>query len=684
MNQGFVSYFRDANEVSKNVFKKKINVIKYYFMALASLVSSIFIFLAPIFSLANIRVAREAKVNKNINVLKSFAASNTAKSYWNVLLVSVFKLILFLSGILLIAVFTAILVLFGIGVSGINTRATNIVCIIFAVPGAIALLIYLFLFPFYVAPMNFIIDKKPSMGISNILYNSVNSVKKTGKRTIFLINLVYYLLLLLFTLVFFLIPVVLLFINSGVYRHNAIFIAGVITLAIVLLPFLYFLPRILFARKLAIISLYNDSIELNEYDNENIEEYFKISIEKKDKEKKKKESKKKIKAKRKEELLISLFSDSKTDGSEIIEEEKPKSLEEIECEEAKEPYVEENVKEELKASSESFEEALEDNPKEEKKLEEKHESFDNLNSAFIENETNNDDDNLTLEEKELLDSIPEDDELSPEEIEKILNEIPEEMKEEIETEIVDEEESALDSIPEKEEALEETNTEQIEAEVVEDVKPNEPAEIEAEVVEDAKPNEPAEVETEVEEDVKPNEPAEVETEVEEDAKPEEPVEIETEVEEDVKPEEPAEVEADVEVKSEEATEVEVEEEVQENEAIEQVEMELDEDDELESVLNSIPEKETDEIEDALNSIPEVEEITYVDEEGNPVDENGNPIVEEIAYVDEDGNPVDENGNAIVEEPVEKKKSTRGRKSTTGTKKETTKKSSTRKKKSVEE
>ena len=197
MNQGFVSYFRDANEVSKNVFKKRINVIKYYFMALASLVSTIFIFLAPIFSLANIRIAREAKVNRNINVLKSFAASNTAKSYWNVLLVSVFKLILFLSGILLIAVFTAILVLFGIGVSGINTRATNIVCIIFAVPGAIALLIYLFLFPFYVAPMNFIIDKKPSMGISNILYNSVNSVKKTGKRTIFLINLVYYLLLLL-------------------------------------------------------------------------------------------------------------------------------------------------------------------------------------------------------------------------------------------------------------------------------------------------------------------------------------------------------------------------------------------------------------------------------------------------------------------------------------------------------
>ena len=675
MNQGFVSYFRDANEVSKNVFKKKINVIKYYFMALASLVSSIFIFLAPIFSLANIRVAREAKVNKNINVLKSFAASNTAKSYWNVLLVSVFKLILFLSGILLIAVFTAILVLFGIGVSGINTRATNIVCIIFAVPGAIALLIYLFLFPFYVAPMNFIIDKKPSMGISNILYNSVNSVKKTGKRTIFLINLVYYLLLLLFTLVFFLIPVVLFFINSGVYRHTAIFIAGVITLAIVLLPFLYFLPRILFARKLAIISLYNDSIELNEYDNENIEEYFKISIEKKDKEKKKKESKKKIKAKRKEELLISLFSDSKTDGSEIIEEEKPKSLEEIECEEAKEPYVEDNVKEELKASSESFEEALEDNPKEEKKLEEKHESFDNLNSAFIENETNNDDDNLTSEEKEILDSIPEDDELTSEEIEKILNEIPEEMKQEIETEIVDEEESDLESIPEKEEeALEETNTEQIEAEVVEDVKPNEPAEIEAEVVEDAKSNEPAEIEAEVVEDTKPNEQAEVETDVE--VKSEEA----TEVEVDEKPEETVEENQE----ALESAEVETEEQVEENEAIEQVETELDEDDELESVLNSIPEKETDEIEDALNSIPEVEEITYVDEEGNPVDENGNPIVEEIAYVDEDGNPVDENGNAIVEEPVEKKKSTRGRKSTTGTKKETTKKSSTRKKKSVEE
>ena len=49
-----------------------------------------------------------------------------------------------------------------------------------------------------------------------------------------------------------------------------------------------------------------------------------------------------------------------------------------------------------------------------------------------------------------------------------------------------------------------------------------------------------------------------------------------------------------------------------------------------------------------------DDVTYVDEEGNPVDENGNPIDfdGETEYVDENGNPVDENGNPIDAGEVE--------------------------------
>ena len=118
---------------------------------------------------------------------------------------------------------------------------------------------------------------------------------------------------------------------------------------------------------------------------------------------------------------------------------------------------------------------------------------------------------------------------------------------------------------------------------------------------------------------------------------------------------------EVESENEEVTEVEQEPEASE----------VDDEDFL-AALDSIPEgkpakeveaKQDDFDEDefmaALGDIPEgeskfdgepAEEVQYVDEDGNPVDENGNPIgdvEEEIVYVDEDGNPVDEFGNPIT-------------------------------------
>ena len=48
-----------------------------------------------------------------------------------------------------------------------------------------------------------------------------------------------------------------------------------------------------------------------------------------------------------------------------------------------------------------------------------------------------------------------------------------------------------------------------------------------------------------------------------------------------------------------------------------------------------------------------EPVEYVDENGNPVDADGNPIDGPVQYVDENGNPVDENGNPLDgEAPVE--------------------------------
>lgn len=38
-------------------------------------------------------------------------------------------------------------------------------------------------------------------------------------------------------------------------------------------------------------------------------------------------------------------------------------------------------------------------------------------------------------------------------------------------------------------------------------------------------------------------------------------------------------------------------------------------------------------------------MEYVDEEGNPVDAEGNPL----EYVDEDGNPVDADGNPLEDD-----------------------------------
>ena len=58
--------------------------------------------------------------------------------------------------------------------------------------------------------------------------------------------------------------------------------------------------------------------------------------------------------------------------------------------------------------------------------------------------------------------------------------------------------------------------------------------------------------------------------------------------------------------------------------------------EEEVIIEEAPVEEVVEEEVILDASEELEEIIYVDEDGNPVDENGNPIV----YVDENGNPID--------------------------------------------
>ena len=371
MNKGFKFYYKDGLRKARKAFKKKKNLGKYYAYLLSSLIGRIVLFLfMPAFGLSDYRLARMVRDGENITLSKVYDVMDRPKNFWTCILAGLNTILIFLGGLLIILIPTGALGAIGYLIAYIlaNPNYQFLLPAAFMVPGALVTLVYLFIFPFYISPLIYIISNVDGVNSTDALKNSFKAMKE-GKGTLFGLFFVHFIMLLLLTaliggigfgLVYYL-PVMLY--NANIINDRLLFIvrgAGAIV-TVLLLFFVYFriLPVRLVGLRIARMGLYDDI--LVKYDSALEAIYVKgVKVEK-------------TSLKNYKDNLIRLFDE--TTGYSKYEEPKQESVEVIKestVEEVKEEYLtdEKKVEELANEAHEEIEESMAqvEEPEEEKPL----------------------------------------------------------------------------------------------------------------------------------------------------------------------------------------------------------------------------------------------------------------------------------------------------------------------------
>lgn len=617
MNRGFKKYYNEGYNNAKEALKKKGNLCRYYLYVFVSLLSYLFIFAKPVIDMAGVRLLKMIRADKEIAVSKAVSSSDNAKSYWTSMLAYVIKGLMILAIILVIAIIGFALAGFGYAIYSASAFSDELyyLPIIFMIPAVVILAIFIIALPMLTVPISYIADTNPNMGASKVLFLSVDSLKKTGKGTLFLSYLIEGLIKLIFILIPF---------GFYAYLYNNLLsepaevmgimigVAILVTIAAAIV-YVLFITKFIVGLKLSRILLFEDLV----LDNFNGAKRL-TGIEFKEE---KPEYKSKL------ERLFDHTEGSHKDASLLSQ------LREINATRVnKDTSNSELTLEEMAVINAIPESDLSDMKAEREELELQIEA-----ASSVENE-------------EIVDEIIED------VIEPEADEIIEEKIEPVDEEITEAFEDV--EIP-QEEIIEEVKGEEIEPEAI----------INDEVVEEIAIESQAEaIDNEIEE-------AKVEEIIEE---PQELTEEElellnaipsTEYDDDMKKlmdelrafEEMHQDLDEDEIKN-------LDEASLFNNEVENTEIEFDpaniSEEEIETMLNEVGDDlyndgneialSDDEL-DILNSIPDgasqSTEIVYVDEDGNPIEIADDEIIteEEIVYVDEDGNPVEVNENVELEE-----------------------------------
>ena len=297
MNRGVIAYIREGKRCAKNTFKNKMNYFKYYLMGLITLFGCIFIFTIPLVVIANIRLARLAERDEDIQIFKSFEKADNSKTFWTVFGFYFMYGIIFLAGLVLLGGVAGVMFLMGLLVGGTSTPGI-IVGGILAAPFAILLLVFMVLYPFMLAPALYLYDCNTNLGLSGMLYNSVFAMRKTGKWTLFASGLITGLRMLLWLgILGGCVMLLIMYMDNTALR----IVFSILTLAAFVLVLLR-APKILLSYQVAQVLLFNDICSSEKY----------ISLAPSDEENTPKNvyavSKRTLRAASKEQLLLGLFT----------------------------------------------------------------------------------------------------------------------------------------------------------------------------------------------------------------------------------------------------------------------------------------------------------------------------------------------------------------------------------------
>lgn len=252
-------YFKEGYQVSKKVLKNKGNLMRYYLIYLIDLLGTVLFPMKPITSIGVYRTLKTAVKGEDLSISKSVVGADSYKTYWSLSWAAVLKFMMLLAGIVLLAIPTAGLFFLGYGIYNATNYKAEILPYIFGLPGAIAIVVFMFVVFFATVPLPYIVDGNLSIRTSRALYTSVNAFKFGGRGTYILIEITKFFLSIVYIALAFFITLLLSELVNGQFYLLVLMLCIFVFLGL----YIAFITRINLAFDIAKVNLLDDVL----YDN---------------------------------------------------------------------------------------------------------------------------------------------------------------------------------------------------------------------------------------------------------------------------------------------------------------------------------------------------------------------------------------------------------------------------------
>lgn len=288
MNKGFSKYFKEGIRDTNNTFSNKSNYLRFYLVyfsmyfsiilfsvgLIVSIINSIVgentvyiglivlfsIFLSlilivfkPLFSIFYIKMGKTSKNHGVISISDTYTLANK-NTFITCLISYVIMLAIFLAGLLMILAVGGLMVyILNIFVVNVEYEYQMIALVIVEAPVAILLLAYLIMFPLFFQPISYIIDTNPELTAGEVINRTIRTMRRTGKRTVFLFNLIYG----LFNVINSVALGIFIYLMDYSSSDAAYYIFGIISILIII-EYLILYPRVNMLRNTGLIHLFDD------------------------------------------------------------------------------------------------------------------------------------------------------------------------------------------------------------------------------------------------------------------------------------------------------------------------------------------------------------------------------------------------------------------------------------------
>lgn len=253
MNKGFKKYFKEGIKDTNSTFSNKSNYLRFYLVKLSVLFSTLLIVFRPLFSIFNIRMGKTSKEHGVISISDSYGLANK-NTFMTSLISTVIMCFIWLSGVFMILFLGSIIsMIFSMIVQNVDYDYRIIVFLLIESPVILLLLGYLFVFPLLFKPISYIIDTNPDLTAGEVINRSIRTMRRTGKRTVFLFNLISILFLAFNVAIF----VILNYLLTNSISEAAFYIFTILSILVVL-EFIILYPRVSMLKNIALIHLFDD------------------------------------------------------------------------------------------------------------------------------------------------------------------------------------------------------------------------------------------------------------------------------------------------------------------------------------------------------------------------------------------------------------------------------------------